>query len=98
VPATYTAPEIVSRLSPLARDLARVGVLAHADAAKAVAQLRRLGLGYAACRKSRALGAPPVATWSPSSDLGREVAALLGLRVDPPRVAYLPGAKPPAGS
>lgn len=59
MPATYTAPEIVSRLSPLARDLARVGVLAHADAAKVVAQLRRLGLGYAACRKSRALGAPP---------------------------------------
>lgn len=27
MPATYTAPEIVSRLSPLARDLARVGVL-----------------------------------------------------------------------
>lgn len=67
-------------------------------AAKVVAQLRRLGLGYAACRKSRALGAPPVATWSPSSDLGREVAVLLGRRVEPPRVAYLPGAKPPAAS
>lgn len=89
----YTASEIVSRLSPLARDLVRIGVLAHADAAKAVAQLRRLGLGYAACRKSRALGAPPVATWSPSSGLGCEVAALLGRAVADARVAYQPGVR-----
>mgnify|MGYP000467513261 CR=1 FL=1 len=44
---TYTAAEIVARLSHLARDLVQRGVLAHADAAKAVAQVRRLGLGYA---------------------------------------------------
>lgn len=93
---TYTAAEIVARLSHLARDLVQRGVLAHADAAKAVAQVRRLGLGYAPCRKSRALGAPPVATWSPSSNLGREVAALLGRKVEGPRVSYLPGTLPRA--
>lgn len=70
---------VVSKLSDAAARLVRYGALADADSARAAAQVKRLGLGYCACRKSKSQNpaAPKVASWSPSNNLGHVVRAVL---------------------